>query len=45
VRQHEGVELRIMRRSGQRAFRVTGLTWIIERTFAWLGAVRRLAKE
>jgi putative transposase len=45
VRQREGVELRIVRRSVQHAFRVTGLTWIVERSFAWLGAVRRLAKE
>ena len=44
LRRREGVELRIVRR-GQRAFRVAGPTWIVERTFAWLGSQRRLAKE
>lgn len=45
VRLREGVELRIVRRGGRRAFRVAGLTWIVERSFAWLGANRRLARE
>ena len=34
-----------MTRPGQRAFKVTGLTWIVERSFAWLGRNRRLSKD
>ena len=29
----------------QRAFKVVGLTWIVERTFAWLARNRRLSKD
>jgi putative transposase len=29
----------------QRAFKITGLTWIVERSFAWLGRYRRLSKD
>ena len=29
----------------QRAFKITGLTWIVERSFAWLGRNRRLNKD
>jgi hypothetical protein len=29
----------------QRAFKVLGLTWIVERTFAWLARNRRLSKD
>jgi putative transposase len=36
--------LRITKR-GQRAFPATGLTWIVERTFAWLGRNRRFSKD
>ncbi len=32
----EGWELKIVSRN-QRAFKITGLTWIVERRFAWLG--------
>jgi hypothetical protein len=39
-----GWKLRITRR-GQRAFKITGLTWIVERSFAWLGRNRRLSKD
>jgi putative transposase len=27
------------------AFKITGLTWIVERSFAWLGRNRRLSKD
>ena len=30
---------------GQRAFKITGLTWIVERSFAWLGRNRRFSKD
>jgi putative transposase len=40
----EGWQLRIVKRN-QRAFQITGLTWIVERTFAWLGRNRRLSKD
>jgi transposase len=39
-----GWKLQITKR-GQRAFQVTGLTWIVERTFAWLNWSRRLSKD
>ena len=39
-----GWQLQITKRR-QRAFKVTGLTWIVERTFAWLGRNRRLSKD
>ncbi|WP_274426101.1 IS5 family transposase [Chelativorans sp. YIM 93263] len=29
----------------QRAFEITGLTWIVERSFAWIGRNRRLSKD
>jgi hypothetical protein len=29
----------------QRVFKITGLTWIVERAFAWLGRNRRLSKD
>jgi transposase len=38
------VELQIVKRR-ERAFRITGLTWVVERTFAWLGRNRRLSKD
>ena len=28
-----------------RAVKITGLTWIVERSIAWLGRNRRLAKD
>jgi transposase len=40
----EGWKLQILKRR-QRAFKITGLTWIVERTFAWLGRNRRLSKD
>ena len=43
--EHEqGWQLRIVRRR-QRAFKITGLTWIVERSFAWLGRNPRLSKD
>ena len=39
-----GWKLQIVNRR-ERAFRITGLTWIVERTFAWLGRNRRLSKD
>ncbi len=41
---HDGWRLRITYR-GQRAFRIKGLTWIVERSFAWLGRNRRFSKD
>jgi len=40
----EGYELRIVKRR-KRAFEVVGLTWIVERTFAWIGRYRRMSKD
>lgn len=40
----DGWRLRITHR-GQRAFRIKGLTWIVERSFAWLGRNRRFSKD
>ena len=37
-------KLQIVKRR-ERAFKITGLTWIVERTFAWLGRNRRLSKD
>jgi transposase len=36
--------LQIVKRK-QRAFKVAGLTWIVERSFAWLGFNCRLSKD
>ena len=38
-----GWKLQIVKRR-QRAFKITGLSWIVERSFAWLGAIVDLAK-
>jgi putative transposase len=40
----DGWKLLIVKRS-DRAFKIVGLNWIVERTFAWLGRNRRLAKD
>jgi putative transposase len=40
----DGWKLQIVKRR-ERAFKITGLTWIVERTFAWLGRNRRLSKD
>ena len=44
LRRDNGWKLQIVKRK-QRAFKVAGLTWIVERTFAWLGRNRRLSKD
>jgi putative transposase len=41
---YDGWNLQIVKRK-QRAFKVTGLTWIVERSIAWLGFNRRLSKD
>ena len=40
----EGYQLRIVKRR-KREFEVVGLTWIVERTFAWIGRYRRMSKD
>ncbi|MEP9374691.1 IS5 family transposase [Mesorhizobium sp. KR1-2] len=42
--EQQGWQLHIVKRR-QRAFKITGLTWIVERSFAWLGRNRRLSKD
>ena len=42
--QQDGWKLQIVKRR-QRAFKITGLTWIVKRSFAWLGRNRRLSKD
>ena len=44
IKRREGWRLLIVKRS-ECAFKITGLTWIVERTFAWLGRSRRFAKD
>ena len=39
-----GWKLQIVKRR-QRKFKITGLAWIVERSFAWLGRNRRLSKD
>jgi putative transposase len=42
--QEDGWKLVIVKR-GQRAFKIAGLTWIVERSFAWIGRNRRMSKD
>ena len=44
LKRRHGWQLKITQRR-QRAFKVTGLIWLVERTFAWLGRNRRLSKD
>ena len=44
LRQRDGWRLVIVKRR-ERAFRIVGLTWIAERSFAWLGRNRRMSKD
>jgi len=46
VRAETGIPLEIVKRSGAgKGFKVLPKRWIVERTFAWLGRCRRLAKD
>jgi len=42
--EQDGWNLQVVKRR-QRAFKITGLTWIVERSLAWLGRNRRLGKD
>jgi putative transposase len=44
LRGYAGWALRIVKRR-ERVFKITDLTWIVERTFAWLGRNRRFSKD
>ena len=44
LKRRDGWRLVIVTRR-ERAFRIVGLTWIAERSFAWLGRNRRLSKD
>jgi len=44
IRCDYGWKLQIVKRR-QRSFKITGLTWIVERSFAWLGRNRRFSKD
>jgi hypothetical protein len=44
LKQHDGYELQTVKRK-QRAFKIAGLAWIVERSFAWLGRYRPLSKD
>ena len=44
IERREAWKLVIVKRS-ECAFKITGLTWIVERTFAWLGRSRHLTKD
>lgn len=44
LRGYAGWQLQITKRR-ERAFKITGLTWIVERTLAWLGRNRRFSKD
>ncbi len=44
LRRDENWKPQIIKRR-QRTFKITGLIWIVERSFAWLGRNRRLSKD
>jgi transposase len=44
IMRDDGWKLQIVKR-WQRAFKITGLIWIVERSFAWLGRNRRFSKD
>ncbi|SCG72274.1 Transposase DDE domain-containing protein [Micromonospora halophytica] len=46
ARTHAGVDLQIMARNADvKGFQVPPRRWVVERTFAWLGRCRRLARD
>ncbi|MEJ1117312.1 hypothetical protein V9K92_02380 [Phyllobacterium sp. CCNWLW109] len=42
--EQQGWQMQIVKRL-QRAFKITGSTWTVERSFAWLGRNRRLSED
>ncbi|MGZ9053159.1 MAG: transposase [Rhodoplanes sp.] len=44
LKRHDGYTLQIVKRR-QRAFKIVGMTWIVERSIAWLNRNRRLSKD
>jgi Transposase DDE domain len=44
IMRDDGWKLQIVKRR-QHAFKIAGLTWIVERSFAWLGRNRRFSKD
>jgi transposase len=44
IMRDDGWKLQIVKRR-QRAFKIAGLAWIVERSFAWLGRNRRFSKD
>lgn len=44
LKDRNGWKLTIVKRKEQ-AFKIAGLNWIVERSFAWLGRHRRLSKD
>lgn len=44
LKRQEGWDWVITKR-GQHAFEIKGPTWIVERSFAWLGRNRRVSKD
>lgn len=44
LKDQNGWKLTIVKRKEQ-AFKIAGLNWIVERSFAWLGRQRRMSKD
>ena len=44
LRNRDGWRLVIVKRKEQ-AFRIAGLNWVVERSFAWFGRHRRMSKD
>ena len=45
AQQHLDLTVEIVAKSPEPGFHVAPRRWVVERTFAWLGAARRLAKD